>query len=619
MNKLNDILQPELMILSMEQTTKSEIIIAMATKLFEANIISDLAGFIEVIWEREAIGTTGIGGGIAIPHGRSRLVNKTAIVFARNKMGANFDSIDGKKTTLFFMIATPVEASAKHLEILGMLSGKLMHQEISAALIDAQTPEAVIKLLEQTNLEQQPLKRPLILAITGCSTGIAHTFMAAEKLKETARDLGIAIKVETNGATGVENALTPEQISKAEGIIIASDIKVSMDRFKGKKVILAPVADGIHKAQKLLLDIQRDNIEIYEGDAENSEQNSSSGGAIYKHLLSGVSHMLPFVVGGGIAIALAFLVDQILGVPQGELANLGSYNQEAAYLMKIGGMAFGFMLPVLAGYISYSIADRPGLVVGFVAGGIASSGGAGFLGALLGGFIAGYTIHLLKKGLRKLPKSLDGIKTILFYPVLGVLVVGGLMLAINIPMSQLNMALNNFLASLSGTNAIVLGMLLGTMMAADLGGPINKSAYIFATGTLVGTVATGGSSIMAAVMAAGMVPPLGVFFATTMFKNKFTKPQQQSGLTNLILGASFITEGAIPFAAEDPTRMIPSFIVGSSLTAALVLVLDIKVMAPHGGVFVIFLVSNMLLYLAVIIVGSLITAMMIGLLKKDIK
>ncbi|EFR96016.1 pts system fructose-specific eiibc component, partial [Listeria ivanovii FSL F6-596] len=446
------------------------------------------------------------------------------------------------------------------------------------------------------------------------------TYMAAEKLQETANQLGVKIKVETNGSRGVENRLTDKEIAEADGVIIAADVQVDMPRFDGKHLIAKPVAAGIHKPEELINEAISGKAPVYKAE-EGSEITSSSDGLsigqqIYKHLMSGVSHMLPFVIGGGIAIAIAFMLDQLIGVPQDQLAKLGSYNEIPALLKQIGDVAFGFMLPVFAGYIAYSISDRPGLVAGFVAGGVASVGGAGFLGALVGGFLAGYAVELVKLALKKLPKTLDGIKVVLFYPVLSVLIVGLLMLLLNVPMSALNTWLNDFLNSLSGTNAVILGLLLGAMMAADLGGPINKAAYIFATGTLAASVATGGSAIMAATMAAGMVPPLATFVATLVFKNKFTAQERDAGLTNSILGASFITEGAIPFAAADPLRMIPSFIAGSAITGAIVMFLNIKVLAPHGGVFVIFLVSQPWFYIIAIVIGTLISAALIGFLRK---
>jgi PTS system fructose-specific IIC component len=480
-----------------------------------------------------------------------------------------------------------------------------------------------------------------VVAVTACTTGIAHTYMAEEALKKQAKALGVAIKVETNGASGIGNKLTAEDIKKAKGVIIAADKAVEMDRFDGKPLILKPVAAGIREPENLIKAVLSGNLPTYKatGQAQenNSEEKLSIGKAFYKHLMSGVSSMLPFVIGGGIAIAIAFLIDNAMGVPKDQLANLGSYHELASVFKQLGGAAFGFMLPILAGYIAYSIAEKPGLVAGFVAGAIASNGLAfgkvpfasggektlaltgvpsGFLGALVGGFLAGGVILILKKVFSNVPRSLNGIVSILVYPVLGVLITGFLMLFVNIPMAAINSGLTNFLNSLSGANAVLLGALLGGMMAIDMGGPFNKTAYVFGTGTLAATVASGGSVVMAAVMAGGMVPPLAVFVATLLFKNKFTKEEQDSGLTNIVMGLSFITEGAIPFGAADPARAIPSFILGSAVTGGLVGALGIKLMAPHGGIFVIALTSNPIMYLVAVAIGAVISGIVFGALRK---
>ena len=469
--------------------------------------------------------------------------------------------------------------------------------------------------------------------------------MAQEALQKVAAEMGVGIKVETNGASGVGNKLTAEDIKNAKAVIIAADKAVEMNRFDGKPLINRPVADGIRKTEELINLALSGNAEVYKaangsGAAESSNEKLSLGGAFYKHLMSGVSQMLPFVIGGGIMIAIAFLLDQILGVPKDQLSNLGSYHEIAAQFKAIGGAAFGFMLPVLAGYIAYSIAEKPGLVSGFVAGAIASSGASfggvayaeggqktleltgvssGFLGALVGGFLAGGIILLLRKLLAGLPRSLEGIRSILLLPLLGVLVTGFVMLAVNIPMSAINTALNDFLASLSGSSAVLLGLLVGGMMAVDMGGPVNKAAYVFGTSTLASTVSTGGSPVMAAVMAAGMVPPLAVFIATLLFKHKFTEEERDSGLTNIVMGLSFITEGAIPFGAADPARAIPSFIVGSALTGALVGLSGIKLMAPHGGIFVIGLTNNPILYLVYVLIGAVVSGLIFGYLRKPLE
>lgn len=514
------------------------------------------------------------------------------------------------------------------------------------------SPDQVIELFDQASekAEEVAVVEPankggdFLVAVTACTTGIAHTYMAQEALQKVAAEMGVGIKVETNGASGVGNKLTAEDIKNAKAVIIAADKAVEMDRFNGKPLINRPVADGIRKTEELINLALSGKAEIYKatnsgGVAESSNEKLSLGGAFYKHLMSGVSQMLPFVIGGGIMIAIAFLLDQILGVPKDQLSNLGSYHEIAAQFKSIGGAAFGFMLPVLAGYIAYSIAEKPGLVSGFVAGAIASSGASfggvayaaggektlslvgvssGFLGALVGGFLAGGVILVLRKLLAGLPRSLEGIRSILLLPLLGVLVTGFLMLAVNIPMSAINTALNDFLASLSGSSAVLLGLLVGGMMAVDMGGPVNKAAYVFGTSTLASTVSTGGSPVMAAVMAAGMVPPLAVFVATLFFKNKFTEEERNSGITNIVMGLSFITEGAIPFGAADPARAIPSFIVGSALTGALVGLTGIKLMAPHGGIFVIGLTNNPILYLVYVLIGAVVSGIIFGFLRKPL-
>ena len=485
--------------------------------------------------------------------------------------------------------------------------------------------------------------KPLIVAVTACTTGIAHTYMAEESLIKTGEEMGVNVRVETNGASGVGTPLTAEEISKAVGVIVAADKAVETARFDGKKLLSKPVAAGIRQPQELIQNILDGKAEVFHaenaGAAQESSEKLSLGGAFYKHLMSGVSQMLPFVIGGGIMIALAFLLDQIMGVPKDQLSQLGSYHEIAAQFKAIGGAAFGFMLPVLAGYIAYSIAEKPGLVSGFVAGAIASSGAAfggvpfasggkatlalagvssGFLGALVGGFLAGGVILVLRKLLAGIPRALEGIRSILLLPLLGVFATGFLMLAVNIPMAAINTGLNNFLSSLSGSSAVLLGLLVGGMMAVDMGGPVNKAAYVFGTGTLAATVTSGGSVVMAAVMAAGMVPPLAVFVATLLFKDKFTEEERNSGLTNIVMGLSFITEGAIPFGAADPARAIPSFIVGSALTGALVGMAGIKLMAPHGGIFVIALTSNALLYLLFILIGAVVSGILFGFLRKPL-
>lgn len=617
MKNITQVLKPNLVIFNLNASSKDEVLTEMAQKLSQEGIVANEMSFIETLKEREAISTTGVGDGIAIPHGRSSVVSESVVVFGRSDTGIDFASMDGKPAHLFFMIATPENSGDDHLSILSTLSGLLMKSEVQEAIRTASTYDELVEAFDIDNEPKQEVvdSESFVVAVTACATGIAHTYMAAEKLQETAKNKGIAIKVETNGSSGVGNRLTQDDIKNADAVIVAADINVEMNRFNGKKLIKVPVASAISHPDSLI-DKALTEADVYTASSTDSSNEESEGSNLYKHLLNGVSHMLPFVVGGGILIAIAFMLDQLIGVPTAELGQLGSYNAFPAILKDIGGQAFGFMLPVLAGYIAYSIADRPGLVVGFVAGGIASTGGAGFLGALIGGFLAGYTMNMIKKLLTNLPQSLDGIKTILLYPVLGVLVTGLLMVLINIPMKSVNEAMNGFLNGLSGTNAVLLGALLGGMMAVDLGGPINKAAYVFGTGTLAATAAGQGSAVMAAVMAAGMVPPLAVFVATLLFKHKFKAEERQAGMTNLILGASFITEGAIPFASSDLLRVIPSFIVGSALTGALSLAFNITVNAPHGGLFVILLVSQPLLYILFIIIGSVVSGLLMGILKR---
>lgn len=548
------------------------------------------------------------------------------------------------------MIAAPEGANDTHLAALAELSKYLMKPGFADKLRGVSSPEEVISVFDAAEAADKTAEevvaapsgdRPFIVAVTACTTGIAHTYMAEEALKKQAAEMGVDIKVETNGASGVGNKLTAEDIKNAAGVIIAADKAVDMPRFNGKPLVSRPVAAGIKQPEELInliLDGKASAYTASEGAATvESSEKLSLGKAFYKHLMSGVSQMLPFVIGGGILIALAFLFDGALGVPQDSLGSLGSYHEIAAMFMKIGGAAFGFMLPLLAGYIAYSIAEKPGLVAGFVAGAIASSGlafgkipyaaggeetlalagvSSGFLGALVGGFLAGGVVLVLRNALRNLPKSLQGLNAILLLPLLGTAITGFLMFFVNIPMAAINTGMNNFLAGLEGSSAILLGLVLGGMMAVDMGGPVNKAAYVFGTGTLAATVADGGSVAMAAVMAGGMVPPLAVFVATLLFKDKFTQEERNSGLTNIVMGLSFITEGAIPFGAADPARAIPSFIAGSALAGALVGLSGIQLMAPHGGIFVIALTSNPLLYIAYVLIGAVVSGVLYGALRK---
>ncbi|HGD5343019.1 TPA: fructose-specific PTS transporter subunit EIIC [Streptococcus agalactiae] len=651
--KIQDLLKKEVMIMDLKATSKEAAIDEMITKLVDTGVVTNFAIFKDGIMKREAQTSTGLGDGIAMPHSKNAAVKEATVLFAKSASGVDYEALDGQPTDLFFMIAAPDGANDTHLAALAELSKYLLKEGFADQLRQAKTPDDIIATFDSNSISQETVApqtvqstskgSDYIVAVTACTTGIAHTYMAEEALKKKAAEMGVGIKVETNGASGVGNKLTSSDIARAKGVIIAADKAVEMDRFDGKPLVSRPVADGIKKSEDLINIILDNKAQTYHAKNQNDKQSGESdgksglGSAFYKHLMGGVSQMLPFVIGGGIMIAIAFLFDNILGVPKDQLSNLGSYHEIAALFKNIGGAAFAFMLPVLAGYIAYSIAEKPGLVSGFVAGSIASSGLAfgkvpfaeggkatlalagvpsGFLGALVGGFLAGGVILLLRKLLSGLPKSLEGIKSILLYPLLGVLITGFLMLLVNIPMAAINTALNTFLQGLSGSSAVLMGLLVGGMMAVDMGGPVNKAAYVFGTGTLAATVANGGSVVMAAVMAGGMVPPLAVFVATLLFKDKFNNEERQSGLTNIVMGLSFITEGAIPFGAADPARAIPSFIVGSALTGALVGLAGIKLMAPHGGIFVIALTSNPLLYILFILIGAVVSGVLFGLFRK---
>ena len=655
--KIQDLLNKKVMLLDLQATTKEAAIDEMINSLVDNGVVTDFDVFKAGIMAREAQTSTGLGDGIAMPHSKNAAVKEATVLFAKSNKGVDYESLDGQPTDLFFMIAAPEGANDTHLAALAELSKYLMQDGFADRLRKVTSPDEVIAAFntgeEEAQAEEakkaQAVKeaassdKPLIVAVTACTTGIAHTYMAEESLIKTGEEMGVNVRVETNGASGVGTPLTAEEISKAVGVIVAADKAVETARFDGKKLLSKPVAAGIRQPQELIQNILDGKAEVFHaenaGAAHESSEKLSLGGAFYKHLMSGVSQMLPFVIGGGIMIALAFLLDQIMGVPKDQLSQLGSYHEIAAQFKAIGGAAFGFMLPVLAGYIAYSIAEKPGLVSGFVAGAIASSGAAfggvpfasggkatlalagvssGFLGALVGGFLAGGVILVLRKLLAGIPRALEGIRSILLLPLLGVFATGFLMLAVNIPMAAINTGLNNFLSSLSGSSAVLLGLLVGGMMAVDMGGPVNKAAYVFGTGTLAATVTSGGSVVMAAVMAAGMVPPLAVFVATLLFKDKFSEEERNSGLTNIVMGLSFITEGAIPFGAADPARAIPSFIVGSALTGALVGMAGIKLMAPHGGIFVIALTSNALLYLLFILIGAVVSGILFGFLRKPL-
>lgn len=653
--KIQDLLRKDVMILDLKATSKEAAIDEMITSLVEHGVVTDFDTFKQGIMNREAQTSTGLGDGIAMPHSKNAAVKEATVLFAKSAAGVDYEALDGQPTYLFFMIAAPDGANDTHLAALAELSKYLLKDGFADQLRQVTSADEVIatfnaaeednKVKEEAKVAPVSDDKPLIVAVTACTTGIAHTYMAEEALIKQGDEMGVTVRVETNGASGVGNRLTADEIARAKGVIIAADKAVEMARFDGKALVSRPVADGIKKSEELINIILDGKAETYTasaGEASSSSDTSeklSLGAAFYKHLMSGVSQMLPFVIGGGILIAISFLIDQFIRVPKDQLSHLGNYHEVAAVFNQLGNAAFGFMIPVFAAYIAYSIAEKPGLVAGFTAGAIATSGlafgrisfyslesaanladkqiASGFLGALVGGFLAGGVILVLKKALAFLPKSLEGIKSILLYPLLGVLVTGFLMLFINIPMAAINSALYDFLDSLSGSSAIILGLILGGMMAIDMGGPFNKAAYVFGTSSLTAAaLSNGGSVVMAAVMAGGMVPPLAVFVATRLFKDKFTAEERDAGLTNIVMGLSFITEGAIPFGAADPARAIPSFMVGSAVTGALVGAFGIKLMAPHGGIFVFALTSNWILYLVAIVIGAIISGLLFGALRK---
>ena len=653
--KIQDLLRKDVMILDLKATSKEAAIDEMITSLVEHGVVTDFDTFKQGIMNREAQTSTGLGDGIAMPHSKNAAVKEATVLFAKSAAGVDYEALDGQPTYLFFMIAAPDGANDTHLAALAELSKYLLKDGFADQLRQVTSADEVIatfnateednKVKEEAKVAPVSDDKPLIVAVTACTTGIAHTYMAEEALIKQGDEMGVTVRVETNGASGVGNRLTADEIARAKGVIIAADKAVEMARFDGKPLVSRPVADGIKKSEELINIILDGKAETYTASADEASSSSdaseklSLGAAFYKHLMSGVSQMLPFVIGGGILIAISFLIDQFMGVPNDQLSHLGNYHEIAAVFNQLGNAAFGFMIPVFAAYIAYSIAEKPGLVAGFTAGAMATSGiafgrisfysldsavnladnqiASGFLGALVGGFLAGGVILVLKKALAFLPKSLEGIKSILLYPLLGVLVTGFLMLFINIPMAAINSALYDFLDSLSGSSAIILGLILGGMMAIDMGGPFNKAAYVFGTSSLTAAaLSNGGSVVMAAVMAGGMVPPLAVFVATRLFKDKFTAEERDAGLTNIVMGLSFITEGAIPFGAADPARAIPSFMVGSAVTGALVGAFGIKLMAPHGGIFVFALTSNWILYLVAIVIGAIVSGLLFGALRK---
>ncbi len=633
--KITDLLSKDSIRLNVTVKDKEETLLTMVDLMDKSGKLNDKKLYLEAVKAREEEGTTGVGNGIAIPHGRCSGVSKAGLAAMSIKGGVEYNALDGKPVDLVFLIAAPENSGNVHLEILSKLATMLMDDEFVNRLKNALTVEAFLEIIDKAEEEKDAKKdevapvieevtgKHLVLAVTACPTGIAHTYMAAEAIEKVCKAKGYNVKVETRGSGGAKNILTDEEINKADGIIVAADTNVPMDRFDGKKVIECQVSKGINKAEELVETIIKGQAPIYKATnvKKENKQDDSKGHQIYKHLMNGVSHMLPFVVGGGILIALAFLIDgmtyDINTLTPEQRSAFGTLSPLANLLKgQIGGVAFGFMLPVLAGFIAMSIADRPGLAVGILGGSIAANGTSGFLGALAAGFIAGYTINLLKKVSDKIiPNSLDGIKPVLIYPLFGMLIVGVLMVyAIEPIVGAINTALNNGLSSLSGLNVILLGLIVAGMMAIDMGGPFNKAAYVFG----VASIASGNYNIMAAVMIGGMVPPCAIALATILFKNKFTEAERKSGPTNFIMGLAFITEGAIPFAAADPLHVIPSCIVGSGLAGALSMAFNCTLMAPHGGIFVFPVVGNPLMYLLALVIGTIVGALLLGLLKKNV-
>lgn len=621
--RITELLTKDTINLSILGQQKNEAIEELVNVLDRAGKLSDPKEFKNAILKREEQSTTGIGEGIAIPHAKTTAVKSAAIAFGRSAAGVDYQSLDGASAHLFFMIAAPEGANNTHLEALSRLSTILMNEEARKELLQAISEEEVLSIIdshdEEEEAEDQSMagKKNFIVAVTGCPTGIAHTYMAADSLRQKAQEMGVDIKVETNGSGGAKNVLTPEEIENAVAVIVAADTKVEMNRFSGKHLIETAVADGIRKPQQLIEKALKQEAPIYKGtEASNSSEKQETrgiGSTIYKHLMNGVSNMLPFVVGGGILIAISFMFGINASNPDDP-----SYHPIAEALNTIGGgTAFGLMIPILAGFIAMSIADRPGFAPGMVGGMLAATGGAGFLGGLVAGFLAGYLVVGLKKVLNVLPASLEGIKTILLYPLLGIAMTGFIMLyVVNKPVGALNTSISDWLSGLGTGNAVLLGIILGLMMSFDMGGPINKAAYVFGTGLL----ANGVYEPMAAIMAAGMVPPLGIAIATTFFKNRFNKQDREAGKVNYIMGLSFITEGAIPFAAADPVRVIPSVMAGSAVAGGLSMLFGIGLRAPHGGLFVIPLVDGgWVMYLVSIVIGAVVAGILLGVLKKPIK
>lgn len=638
---IRDLLAAESINLNGTPAGKTEALNQCIDLMAKSGKIADVEKYRKGVFAREEEGTTGIGMGIAIPHCKSDAVTKAGLAAMVVKDGVEFESLDGTPAKIIFLIAAPNTEDNVHLQVLSKLSVMLMDEQFTNSLINAGSVDEFLNIIdsaekakdEKEAAKEAKAKEPVevkkddvfIVAVTACPTGIAHTYMAAEAIEKKAKELGYQVKVETRGSGGAKNVLTDDEIAKAAGVIVACDTNVPTDRFDGKKVIECQVSDGINKAEELIKRIAAGDAPVFKASGKKEASHSSVGGKesvghqIYKHLMNGVSHMLPFVVGGGILIAIAFLIDgfsvDLNSLPADQRANFGTITQAAALFKGIGGTAFGFMLPILAGFIAMSIADRPGLAVGFVGGSIAANGTSGFLGALVAGFVAGYIVLLLKKVFSKLPESLDGMKPVLLYPLLGIFLVGVIMqFVVEPPIGALNTAINNGLYGLNGASAVVLGVLLGGMMSVDMGGPVNKAAYVFGTAS----IAAGNYNIMAAVMIGGMVPPIAIALATIFFKNKFTAEERKAGPTNFIMGLSFITEGAIPFAASDPLHVLPACVVGSAVAGGLSMAFGCTLMAPHGGIFVVPTIGNPLMYLVALVIGSFIACGLLGLLKKKV-
>lgn len=638
---IRDLLAAESINLNGTPAGKTEALNQCIDLMAKSGKIADVEKYRKGVFAREEEGTTGIGMGIAIPHCKSDAVTKAGLAAMVVKDGVDFESLDGTPAKIIFLIAAPNTEDNVHLQVLSKLSVMLMDEQFTNSLINAGSVDEFLNIIdsaekakdEKEAAKEAKAKEPVevkkddvfIVAVTACPTGIAHTYMAAEAIEKKAKELGYQVKVETRGSAGAKNVLTDDEIAKATGVIVACDTNVPTDRFDGKKVIECQVSDGINKTEELVKRIAAGDAPVFKASGKKEASHSSIGGKesighqIYKHLMNGVSHMLPFVVGGGILIAIAFLIDgfsvDLNSLPADQRANFGTITQGAALFKGIGGTAFGFMLPILAGFIAMSIADRPGLAVGFVGGSIAANGTSGFLGALVAGFVAGYIVNLLKKIFSKLPESLDGVKPVLLYPLLGIFLIGVIMqFVVEPPIGALNTAINNGLNGLNGASAVVLGVLLGGMMAIDMGGPVNKAAYVFGTAS----IAAGNYNIMAAVMIGGMVPPLAIALATIFFKNKFTAEERKAGPTNFIMGLSFITEGAIPFAASDPLHVLPACAVGSAVAGGLSMAFGCTLMAPHGGIFVVPTIGNPLMYLVALVIGSFIACGLLGLFKKKV-